>query len=181
MNKRMILARKYALAFVHSFASEFETPDIEHIAQAYQFLAVHKRFSYFLNLPAISVAQKKDALEKILISQFQLPQRPCLALITMLIAHNRTFLIDSILRAMYMLMMEQKNITAFTITSAQELTRDQRIDVEQFLSESISKKIIPTYMINKDLIAGLRMQSNAHLWEHSLKKYLRTLTRTFTR
>jgi len=181
MNKRMILARKYALAFVHSFVSEFERTDIEHIAQAYQFLNTHKRFSYFLNLSAISSEQKKSSLEKILITQFQLPKSPCSALITLLIAHNRTFLIAPILRAIYEIMMLQKNIAAFTITSAQELTQNQRTEVEQFLTQGTSKKIIPTYKLNKDLIAGLRMQSNAHLWEHSLKKYLRTLICTFTR
>ena len=79
------------------------------------------------------------------------------------------------------IMMLEKNVAAFTITSAQELTQNQRTEVEQFLTQGTSKEVIPTYKLNKDLIAGLRMQSNAHLWEHSLKKYLRTLIRTFTR
>ncbi len=181
MNNTSFLARKYALAFTHSFAADFTKEDIEQIAHAYQFFVAHKRFSYLLNLPTINKALKQDALEKILIGQFHLPTQPCKALINLLIAHHRTQLMGTILHIVHELMMKEKNIEAFTISSAQPLTQEQQTELEQFLVHTTTKTIVPTYTVNKDLIAGLRVQSNAHLWEHSLKKYLRTLNRTITR
>ena len=178
MNNTSFLARKYALAFTHCFAANFNRENIEQIAQAYQFFASHQRFSYLLNLSAINDSLKQEALEKILITRFQLPAQPCKALIALLIAHSRTQLMGPILHIVHEFMMKEKNIESFTISSAQPLTQEQQVDLEQFLEQHTDATIVPTYKINKDLIAGLRVQSSTHLWEHSLKKYLRTLTRT---
>jgi len=175
-----MLARKYALAFAHSFSTEFTLDDIQKLARAHEFFAGNSRFTFLLNLAALTPEQKKNALKEILIDQFQLPRQPFYALIDLLIAHRRGVLITPILKYLHEMIMEEQGIVSFTVESAYPLSDEQQREVKNFLAHETGKTIIDTYIVNKDLIAGLRVQSAGYLWEHSIKKYLRNFTRTFT-
>ena len=78
------------------------------------------------------------------------------------------------------MIMEQQNIASFTIESAHPLSAEQEREVADLLAQLTGKTIIYEYMINKDLIAGLRLHSANYLWERSLEQYLRNFTHTFT-
>lgn len=137
-------------------------------------------FTFLLNLSAIAPEEKTKALETVLFEKFQLPKKPFGDLINLLIAHKRSSLMPFILRYLHEIIMEEQNIVSFTMSSAQDLTQEQQEHIKKFLAQSTNKTIIYKYTVNKDLIAGLRLQSNTYLWEHSLKKYLRNITLTLT-
>ena len=170
-----ILARKYATAFVNVFADSLSLADIEKINNALALLATLQNLSFFLQLPYIDDALKKRSLAKLLTNQSALPAS-FEKLIDLLIAHKRSFLIYPIMRNIHELIMEQKGVSLFTISSSHELDNQQREDIKEFLARKSGRIIMGKYTLNKKLIAGLRLQSNTLLWEHSLRKYLNNLS-----
>lgn len=167
------IAKKYAQAFMSVYPKAFAFNDIKKIESARTFLQNHKRTLFFLQLPQFDTERKKSMIAD-LVDYFSLPHSFS-AIILMLIQHNRTSYIPSVFYWIIQLYYTQINAVAFSITSAHELNSDQVDSMEKFLEQSLHKKIIGTPLVNKSLIAGVRLQSNDYLWEYSVRKQIRNL------
>lgn len=171
MNKNAtILARKYALAFIHVFGNQLTTDTILNCTKAQQNLAKHKQLDFFLRMPFIDDAIKRKALSAIVRSS-ELPEIFD-RLLELLLAHKRTYLFAMILGRIQQMGMELKNIDAFTIASSHPLTEQQHQELIAFLTRQTGRTIISKQTIDPTLLAGLSMKSNTLRWEHSLKRYL---------
>lgn len=167
------IAKKYAQAFINVFPKAFGFGDLKKIEAAQFFLQTHKRTLFFLQLPQFD-QERKNSMVADLIDYFSLPQG-FTAIILLLIEHNRSFYIPDVLLWITKLYKDQINSAEFSIQTAQPVDDKQIESIKQFLSHLTHKKIIGVPSINTSLIAGLRLQSNDHLWEYSIRKHIKAL------
>lgn len=172
-----LIARNYALAFLNSFIDHISFDDFLAIRRLQAFWEENRKSFHCLNVPGIVCNKKVAAVEELL--------KACSApvvlkeLFVLLIRHRREKLIASVLENVCSLYMERKNILFFHITSSHELTGDEQATIQQFLAHKTKKTIVYTCSIDKDLIAGIRCQSEALVWEHSVRKQLDDVRRQF--
>jgi F0F1-type ATP synthase delta subunit len=96
-------------------------------------------------------------------------------LIDLLIEQQRLSLFPKILGYVVQFYYETHDIMEFTIESSHPLDIAQLQEIVVFLEQKTGKKIIYTTLINKELIAGIKLFSTIYGWEHSVRKYLRAL------
>lgn len=172
-----LVARNYAIAFLNAFIEEISFDDFLAIRRLQAFWEEHKRSFYCLNFPGLTCDRKMTAVEELL--------RECSAptvlkeIFALLIRHRREKLISLVLENVCSLYMERKDILLFHITSSHELSADEVAVVQQFLAHKTKKTIVYTCSLDKDLIAGIRCQSEALVWEHSVRKQLDDVRRQF--
>jgi len=166
-------AKKYAQAFMAVFPKTFTLNDIGKIEVAQKFLQAHKKTLFFLQLPQFN-EHRKESMIVDLIGHFSLPQT-LTKLLLLLIAHNRSFYIPDVLSFIIELYKEQTNSIDFFIKSSHPLDQKQIESIKQFLGRLIGKNIIATPLIDRSLIAGLRLYSNNNMWEYSVRKQIQSL------
>jgi len=177
MKNRLIIARKYAKAFLNLFIDEISLDDFQSIKNLERFFQDHKTSLYFLSIPNIKT-EKKISLLMELLEKFKLLEllEP---LIMLLAEQKRLFLINETLHQIRMLYKERKNIMMFNITSSHDVDASDLDIIEKFLAFKTGKAIMSNYKTDKCLIAGIRMQSNTLLWEYSIHKQCETLRKQF--
>lgn len=173
MEQQARLARNYAQAILNVFGASIVRDDITRIQKIVSFLEQHKKALFFLRLSRIDEQIKINALDKLFVDLTN--KKPFIALIRLLLHDNRGHLVYPVLRELIALYQIAHHIMAFTITSSDELSQDERNKIEQFLARQTGDDIIYTYNRDTSLIAGLRAQSKTVLWEHSIRKQLREL------
>lgn len=167
------IAKKYAQAFWNVFPKSCPVGTIAKIEAAQKFLQTHKRTLFFLQLPQFS-REKKESMVADLVGHFHLPSvfSPLLLLLT---THNRAFYIPDVLWFIIQLYKERTHSVDFSLISAQHLEEKQVESIKQFLGHLTKKNIIATPIIDPSLIAGIRLQSNHHIWEYSVRKHIKSL------
>jgi len=167
------IAQKYAKAFMAVFPKSFSLADVKKIETAQIFLQKHKQILLFLELPQFNQERKKSMVAD-LISHFSLPETFA-AIILLLIKHNRSFYLPAVLLSLTQLYKEQTNSIEFSLKSTHNLNDKQIESIKYFLTKLLNKNIICTPSIDDSLIAGLRLQSDNHLWEYSIRKHIKNL------
>jgi ATP synthase F1 delta subunit len=167
-----VVAKKYAKAFLNSFSS-ITFADILKIETAQKFLQDHHRTLFFLQLPQYSDAVRLSMIED-LVGYFSLPQE-CIKIFLLLITHNRSYLIPEFLFFIALLYKERINVMDFSVKSAHSLDEKQKIKIKAFLDARSGKNSMCSYVIDKKLIAGIRVQSVGYMWEYSVRKQLHCL------
>ncbi len=168
----MLIAKRYAQAFLNLF--DLSQQDLHNIHKAIQFLKSHAQVLSLLKVPLLDNAIKANALHDYLIDQFKLPVE-FKKLITLLIAHKRSYLIIDILKYMEELSTQRQGIEFFTIKSSTELDKKSLEAIRTFLSRKTNHTVICEPVSDARLIGGIRMQSANHLWEYSVRKQLAAL------
>lgn len=169
------VVRKYAHAYLNVNNALLTLGDIQNIERFGQFLQGQRRFLFFLRVPTLGDAYKKEGLDRIY-AQYPVPES-FYTLIQMLLDTRRMELICDICVMIGILYKEKNAIHEFQVISSYSLSSDQKKDVEQFLTNTISGTILCTYTVSHELIAGIRIQSNTMIWEHSINQQLRAVHR----
>ena len=172
MNNEHVIAKRYAHAFLNIFP--LADSDLMAVHKAIHFLDQHTEVLSLLKVPLLDKHLKVQALEGYLIERFGLPES-FKKLIMLLAAQKRSYLIIEVLRSIETLCQEQKRIESFTITSSIPLDDNELNDVQKFLAAQTKHTIVYDASHDKNLIAGIRMQSAYHLWEYSIRKQLNVL------
>lgn len=175
--QKQSLARKYAQACVNIFNQQMSYDDCIALNTLAAFLSTHSHIFFFFYMPFIEDSVKLQAYD-ILQELYNVPSW-LKSLFTLLLNDKRLFLFIYVLREICVLYAKKANIDIFTITSAHALIDQQQKECSLFLSHITRKKIITHFALDKSLVAGIRMQSNEMLWEHSIKKQLRAMHQFF--
>jgi len=175
----MRLVRKYAYAFYNVYGDTLTKNDIEHYEEAIEFLRSRQRALFLLKIPTLREAIKWEGLTS-LCKRFSLPSATH-NLIRVLLKAQCSYVIGDILAQIVDIYKERRGIHDFVVSSSCELSDTMRSTIENFLAARVEGDIIYTYMIDKKLIAGVRLQSDTLLWECSLNKQLRTLNYSWIR
>lgn len=165
------IVRKYAHAYNNIFGHELAYEHIENIEKAASFLRMHSRALFLLKVPLIPYDVKKKGLADF-INRFALPNS-FLLLIELLLKDKRAGLLADVLEQIKDIYIEEHAVHHFTVTSAVALDEQQKADIKTFLADMVQGTIIYTYGVDKNLIAGIRLQSENLLWERSIDKQLR--------
>lgn len=173
--QNLILAKKYARAFIALYADQLTWNELEKIKKFNIYLKEHKETLFYAQLSALDNHMVEKTF-KTLLSDFELIYATN-NLVALLIQHKRLFLVSNILDYIIKLMKERLNIMEFVIESAAELDNGQRDYIINFLSRSTKKTIVYTTKINRCLIAGVRAYSDTVGWEFSVRKQLEVLSR----
>jgi len=173
------LARKYADAFVNIFGDELTVDDARVMQATGDFLASKHSALFFLRLPIIKDAVKREVLVHVAY-EFKLPTTVHI-LIDVLLHDKRASLIPSILHAISKLYYKRTDIASFTITSSHALSQEQLDRLVGFLEAWTQRAILYTHAIDPTLIAGIRMQSDTLLWEYSIHRKLAQIQQLFMR
>lgn len=161
-----ILARKYAAAFLNQNVHKITHHDYQNIIRAYAFLKKVPMLKTYLKLPILNEVKKKFLI--LFCQEFQLDP-VCTMLVDLLVKHQRLYLIEMIFFYIKNLYQEQNNIMEFTFISANQITTDQCSKIQSFLIQKTGKTIEYKSIVDPQLIAGIRAQSNTLLWENSIQ------------
>jgi ATP synthase F1 delta subunit len=168
-----VLIKKYSCAFVNIFHGELSVSVIDNIDRCHKYLKGHREALFYLRLSAIPDSVK-DGMLRNLFNNFNL-KAPFDSLISILTKDKRLYLIEEIMAKISMLAKQMNGIIDCTVSSAVPLADEQRREIESLLVEKTRKKVRITYVIDKNLIAGIRIVSAIFLWEYSVRQQLRLL------
>lgn len=103
------------------------------------------------------------------------------ALVHLLTQQHRRFLLSDILREMGRLYRAYHGYEFCELRSSQSLTEEQRTFLIQQLEHKIRKQLYYVQKIDPKLIAGVRVQGEHFVWEHSVAQQLRYLKQHLVR
>ncbi|BDC34170.1 hypothetical protein Noda2021_01280 [Candidatus Dependentiae bacterium Noda2021] len=168
------LARRYAQAYYNINSEDLTLAICNNLQRAEHFLRNNRSLVAWLKVPVIPDAVKIASLQSLLIQKFEIAQSIS-SLITLLVEHKRSYLIGLVLKEIHDIFQERSGIHLFVVSSSHELSADGVSAIEQFLQRKRPGAVLAGHHIDKNLIAGIRMQSNSELWEYSVRKDLRAI------
>lgn len=172
-----ILVSKYAQALLNTLKKTLSYDNARSCLSLAQTLKKDTQILFFLPLGIIDIATKKKVLTKLIAQHNALQELQNLFLL--MIQHQRAKLIPHVLIYLFKNYLKMNNIEPMTISSSHKLTDNELQIVLKKLEQLTQKNILPTAQhIDKNLIAGIRAQSNETLWEKSIAQQIRALEHT---
>ena len=171
-----MLSKKYAQAYVHLFGADISLEDVQRIEKAVDFLNTNRHILFFLTVPTIDASIKTKSLYEFA-DRLGLPAS-INKLIDLILKHKRGELLAQVLKQIVQVYHALRSIHTFRITSSQPLSVPNRNVIEKFLAKRVEGTILYTYSVDRDLIAGIRAQSDTLLWECSVAQQLRHIQHT---
>lgn len=173
-SKLKLLAHKYASAYVTTLGTSLTRAEYERLRAFGSFIKKYDRSLVILSVPVIADYEKRLALER-LSELYELPVS-INALWALLITHKRVLLVPLCVEEIGILFEQQHNIQRFVVASSHELDVKSLALIKDYLEHFTGKTVIEEVVLDKRLIAGIRLQSDDYIWEHSVRKQLRTLS-----
>lgn len=173
------LARKYAQAFLHASEQQFTQVIYTQIKNSVP--CIYQSTLYLNLLTYIHMDQtQKEAFFLRWLEHCNLPEllKP---LGTLLVEQQRLVLLPEIVQQILSLYQEKNNILECTIESSESLESASQKVIHDFLKASTGKHIIPHFIVEPKLIAGIRITSKTLLWEYSLAQQLRQIKNFYHR
>lgn len=167
-------AKKYAKAYVQEYGDSLTLQDIEHMKSAMSFCREHHNFMSLVSLLTSKQVQRHELVDD-MFEHFSLPET-LKKLVDLLVARKKLSLFAYVLQDICCLYLNSHNLLELTIYTATDLTPEERQKFEQFFIKLSEKKIISRVVKDETLIAGVRMQSDVFLWEHSIAARIRLLS-----
>ena len=162
----IILARKYATAFFDIYSDLINEKFFWKIQSAHLFLEKNLEkdndILMYFSLPGIPVSVKSQGID-LFLKKLDLPEFK--KLMMLLIKQNRVFLFNEILKSLCLIFQKKTNTILFKVTSSFSLQHSDLDILHKFLAYNTGKKIMLKHTIDKNLIAGIKMQSGSLLWE----------------
>lgn len=167
------VAGKYAKAFLNYIGDVLQPSHCETLQKAATAFKQHSDDITLLKIPNISANVKKEGL----LAWFKALEIPVdiTKLLDILAGHQRLFLFPTILQELCEEYYKRNNIVEFCIKATLPLNKEQIDSVHAFLEHKSGKRIRSTFMLEKNLIAGIRLQSDTYLWEYSLRQRIRNI------
>lgn len=167
-------AKKYAKAYVQEYGDRLTLQDIEHMKSVIRFCRKYHNFMSLVSLLTSKQVQRHELIDN-MFEHFFLPDT-LKKLIDLLVARKKLFLFSSVLQDICCLYLKLHNLLEVTIYTATELTPEEQQKFEQFFMKLSNQKIMSHVVKDETLIAGVRMQSDILLWEHSIAARIRLLS-----
>ncbi|MCK9544058.1 MAG: F0F1 ATP synthase subunit delta [Novosphingobium sp.] len=173
---QLIIAHKYAKAFVNVFKDKIDLKDIEKLQSMQSYLEENRNLFVYFKLTVIDKSVKKEAFDKLL-ALFELSNIYS-DLTYLLIKDNRVQLIIYVIKEIIKVYKDYNNIMEFNILTSDKLSQNNLDYIKEFLKYKTNKKIIIKEQIDKSLIAGLKIYSDELEWQHSIRNDLNMLKNT---
>lgn len=170
------IARKYAIAFLNYIGTSLAAGHSQILKKAVYDFERHTDYITLLKVPTIFNTTKKKGL----LAWFRALEIPLdiTKLLDVLIEHQRLFLFPVVLQELCDESDIRNNVEEFSLQATVALDKDQIDSIVTFLEHKTGKHIRITQILNKNLIAGIRLQSDIHVWEYSLRQRLREIAKS---
>lgn len=166
--KNISIAKKYANAL---FETATEIDKVELVMTNLIFidetLKTNEQLFAFFNNPIITRTDKKDVAQKIFAIHIE---KTVLDLMFILIDNARVETFNEIVNQYSDMFNVKENIVKPNIISAVELTEEQKQKVIAKLQTKLNKQIIPNYIIDENIIAGMIIEIDDKVIDFSLKE-----------
>jgi len=172
MKADIVLARRYAQAFLNLFT--LTDANLKNIQQAVDFLSAHKQITSLLKVPLMSVALKVAAVDEYVLQKFNVPA-VCKELVWVLAHQGRISLVGAVFKQIISLYQERHAMEPFVIKTSHALSAQDSAFIQEFLAAQTDARVPCTFVVDEQLIGGIRMQSAEHIWEYSIAKQLKQL------
>jgi F-type H+-transporting ATPase subunit delta len=167
------IAKKYAIAYLNLYFNELSSKMIGDLARLRKFLYKNRNFYAYLSMPKLSANTKLNFIDR-LCNAFNLAHGE-VRLIHLLIEQNRIELLDAILKKIVEEYHIKKGIVLLSVYVSHEIDEKQKAIINEFVQNLIKKNIEIRFLIDKNLINGIRIKSSTQLWENSARKHLKIL------
>ncbi len=171
------LSLKYAQAFFNLYGAKLTQADFWQIKQAISFLAKNSAILSYFNTHRYA---EQMQINKIFINYFKLPS-DLERLLFLLQKHKRIILLSQILQLISEQYLLRNKQVYFDITSYPELLPEQIEQVLSYLKKATGCEILYQTFENKNLIAGLKMQSMQLLYDNTIQGRLQKIHRKLIR
>jgi F-type H+-transporting ATPase subunit delta len=126
----------------------------------------------FLRSPVIDHWRKKSVIREVLKDRVSPLMLNFMLLVT---DKGREAYYREIAREFRGLLDERRNIQRVTVTSAVELSADERGDIERKLSASMGKTVVATFKVDPAVLGGMVVQAGDTVHDSSLRHHLNVL------
>ena len=167
------LSKKYAKAYLNIFEKQHDLQDFHSMWRAAQFLSEHHNLLFYLSLSMVDDESKKRFID-LFFEKFNLFDS-LKKLFYLLLKNKNIFITADVLRDIYNLYKKRNNLADLQVISSVELSSSELNEIKQFFENLSNKEVVVRQHVNPSLIAGIRLQTNTLLWEHSIAKQLREL------
>lgn len=173
MNNVRILAKRYAQAFLETFTDEYDRTQIDQLDAWGAHLSERRQAFFFLALSTIPASHK---IEQLIASARLYCNIPSLRrLIVLLVDQGRAQYILEVIKEIVAEYRLQNHIMPVVVTTSHAITGDLQEQLKKFIADKTGNEPLMKVQQDDGLIAGIRLQSATVLWEHSVRKQLRTL------
>lgn len=167
------LERRYARAFVNIYSQIFSDTFFGKLDELVAFLKGNKNAFFYLKISSIPLQVKHDVLMRV-ITDYGLASE-LKPLVILLVRHKRLEHIASILESISSQGKERCGLVEACVSSFPELSLDQIAAVRVFLEKKLSKKVRLNALVDKSLIAGIRVSGETFLFERSIAQHVRRI------
>lgn len=174
MNQDIAIAKKYAQAYINVYPEQITQQLAAHIQSFVSFLKARRTVLFYMQLASIPQETIQSTLYHLLASYHV--SGSLTVLVDMLIKDKRISLLPQVFEALIALYKERHHIVDFVIASSHQLSEKQLERLKNFLEKKLHKEIHYKAVIDKRLIAGIKMYSDNWYWEHSIRRQLNGLS-----
>lgn len=169
---QVLLAQKYAQAYLACFKAELNSTDLANLQKLQQFIAGQKALYLLANFLGAKSAQSHN-FTQILVAEFSLPAN-FTRFLDLLVQHQVVLLLAKILEE---IMINYQILTKnyfFVIKSVAQLSTAQLKNIEAYLTNSVSQllgypaTITCELQLDTSLIAGVQAVNQLFFWDGSV-------------
>lgn len=177
--KNIKIAKKYANALIEA---TIDSDSLIKVNNDFIFIVetinTNTQLKDFLTNPLISIADKKEVLNKIFSIHIDKITNDFLMILA---DSNRLDIINEVLNQFEKEYNKINNIIKPFITSAVELDESQKEKIIQKFENKLGKKIVPEYKINEEIIGGLIIEIDDKTIDFSLKTKFENMKKQLTK
>jgi F-type H+-transporting ATPase subunit delta len=177
--KHIKIAKKYSNALISGANDEDKAAKVyEDLLFIEETINTNPNLQNVLLNPVISISDKKDIVNKL----FRLHiDTLSLDFVVLLIENNRLDIFNEVVNQYINTYNIQNNIAKPTIISAIELDKNQKNRIIDKLANKLTKKIVPNFQINPDIIGGLVIEIDDKTVDFSLKTKFDNMKKQLTK
>jgi F-type H+-transporting ATPase subunit delta len=173
------LARKYATAFLNVNKDECTPEYIDTLITFSSFISKNRLLQATLNLPSLPIEKKIEIVDSVA-KKLYLSQG-IKDLIFLLLKGNRVDLLVATIKQILSLYREKEKKYYFMVTTSHELHEAEKEQVISFIKKNVKNHITASFVVDKSLISGIKIEGNTLLWERSIARQLRKIEQRLLR
>lgn len=172
--KNLKVAKRYALALRDSAIDVIDEVNSDmHLVD--EVIFSNEDFKTFFSHPIVSLKDKKETIQETLEGKIH---QTTLNFLLTLLDENRFFVFKTIFELFKKDVEDIKNKITIDVTSAVELETDEKENLRNKLATKLSKDVILTCQIDKDILGGLVVKHEDDILDLSLRTHFDVLRKS---
>lgn len=174
-NENKLVSERYAQALIELVSDNLSKEDIlKELLDITESVKGSSDLNKVMTSPVISDDEKKNVISKLFENT---TNKVILNFLKLLIDKNRFSMLESITKEYKNEINRLNNLLSINVTSAIDLTEDEKSAIKDKLSNILNKNIELEWATNPDIIAGLVFEVGDNIIDNSLRHKLQDLSR----